>query len=547
MKYLPHLLLIIILLIAAFLRLSYLSLSPPSLNWDEAAWGYNAYSIIETGKDEYGVGYPIFTRSFDEYKPMLPTYLMIPSILVFGLNEIGVRLPSAVIGVLIVFMVYLISKNIFRSTTVALLSSFSIAISPWAVHLSRVYHDANIAMFLILVAVFLTVFGKKGAMLLPLAIILFMLSMFTYNANKLLVPLVIMGLFIWKRKKILKYPFSIKVISILILVISFSVFLYLAAKGQALARVTSTNIFILWPYTNVLKDIKSSHTSLFDALFHSQIFYFSWEVVGRFFAYFSPPNLFVREPLEPATVLAGNSLFHPHEFLPWLVGLISVIINFKKQKLLIMLLLMAPIPAVITWNWFQPGRVLLLFTLYSIFIGLGYKSIINYITKKVPFFSFIRLGMYAAVIGVGILSAFYVLDSLIVQLPYRDPGNWQPGFKESVPFVFKEARNYNEVVVETPHAQPYIFYLFYGKYSPKDYLAQQDLQKIGTPRKNYDFGKFIFRKINWEEDIKMKNTLFVGTDNNLPDNKLDASVVDLTMKLTDKYGNPGAKLVGTKD
>ncbi|KKQ38117.1 MAG: hypothetical protein US53_C0001G0022 [Candidatus Woesebacteria bacterium GW2011_GWA1_37_7] len=51
-KYHKYILLLIILL-AAFLRFWKLG-SYPALNADEAAIGYNAYSLLETGKDEHG-------------------------------------------------------------------------------------------------------------------------------------------------------------------------------------------------------------------------------------------------------------------------------------------------------------------------------------------------------------------------------------------------------------------------------------------------------------------------------------------------------------
>ncbi len=51
--------LIVILLLAAFLRLFNLANFPTGINADEAAIGYNAYSLIETGKDEHGASWPI--------------------------------------------------------------------------------------------------------------------------------------------------------------------------------------------------------------------------------------------------------------------------------------------------------------------------------------------------------------------------------------------------------------------------------------------------------------------------------------------------------
>src|SRR3989304_8968247 len=143
MKRLTFLLLFLITLVGGFLRLYNLSKSPPSLNWDEAALGYNAYSISQTGRDEYKVSYPIFTRSFDEYKSMVPVYLMIPSLKVFGLNELGVRFPSAFLGTLSIVLIFFIAKYFFPSSAIPLTSSLLFAIEPWVILFSRTYHEAN--------------------------------------------------------------------------------------------------------------------------------------------------------------------------------------------------------------------------------------------------------------------------------------------------------------------------------------------------------------------------------------------------------------------
>jgi len=57
-------LLVVIILLASFLRLYNLANVPPHLTPDEASLGYNAYSILKTGKDEYGKFMPIIFKSF---------------------------------------------------------------------------------------------------------------------------------------------------------------------------------------------------------------------------------------------------------------------------------------------------------------------------------------------------------------------------------------------------------------------------------------------------------------------------------------------------
>src|SRR3989344_2913637 len=76
-----------IILTAAILRLWNLNNNPPSLTPDEAALGYNAYSILKTGRDEYGQFMPIIFKSFGDYIPGLHVHLTVPFVAVFGLNE----------------------------------------------------------------------------------------------------------------------------------------------------------------------------------------------------------------------------------------------------------------------------------------------------------------------------------------------------------------------------------------------------------------------------------------------------------------------------
>src|SRR3989344_4193346 len=102
--------LILILLLAASLRFLHLADYPAGLNADEAALGYNAYSLLLTGKDEHGHPWPVNLESFGDFKPAGYAYFLIPFIKVFGLTEFAVRLTSALFGVLAVLFTYLLIK-----------------------------------------------------------------------------------------------------------------------------------------------------------------------------------------------------------------------------------------------------------------------------------------------------------------------------------------------------------------------------------------------------------------------------------------------------
>ncbi len=64
----------LILVLALFLRIWQLDRVPPSLFGDELDVGYQAYSILKTGRDYMGNFLPIDIQSFAEYRTPLFIY-----------------------------------------------------------------------------------------------------------------------------------------------------------------------------------------------------------------------------------------------------------------------------------------------------------------------------------------------------------------------------------------------------------------------------------------------------------------------------------------
>ena len=151
--------LIIIVALAAFLRFWQIDKYPHGFNADEASYAYNAYSLISTGKDEFGHPWPIHLESFADYKPAGTAYLMLPFIKVFGLNELAARLPSLIFGVLSVLLIYLLVQELFSIPYFSLISAFFLAISPWHIHFSRGAWETNLATTFLLLG---TYFFFKG-------------------------------------------------------------------------------------------------------------------------------------------------------------------------------------------------------------------------------------------------------------------------------------------------------------------------------------------------------------------------------------------------
>ncbi len=106
-------LLIIIILLGFLLRTFRLGNRPTGFTWDEAALGYNAYSLLKTARDEYGQLIPVVFKSFGDYKPGLYIYFTVPVVKFLSLNEFSTRLPSAIFGTLLLAVIFVLSKLLF--------------------------------------------------------------------------------------------------------------------------------------------------------------------------------------------------------------------------------------------------------------------------------------------------------------------------------------------------------------------------------------------------------------------------------------------------
>src|SRR5574340_1080491 len=162
-------LLFLITLLGGLIRFREISNNPPNINTDEAAIGYNAYSLLKIGKDEYGQPWPLAFRSVDDYNPPLYVYLTIPSVAIFGLNEFAVRFPSAFLGTLAIVITYFLTKKLFNSSTVALAASFLLAVSPWHIQFTRTAYETGSNAFFTSLGLLLFLVGLKKKWLWLLA------------------------------------------------------------------------------------------------------------------------------------------------------------------------------------------------------------------------------------------------------------------------------------------------------------------------------------------------------------------------------------------
>ncbi|MBI3485372.1 glycosyltransferase family 39 protein [Candidatus Daviesbacteria bacterium] len=188
------LLLFLLTCVGGFLRFYHLTSNPPSLNIDEVAYGYDAYSILKTGRDQYGNFLPLFFKSVGDYKNPILIYSMVPSIYLFGLNEFSVRFSSALAGTLSIPLLYFLISSVLKKKKIALLGSMLITISPWHIYYSRFASDHLMGLFFLIIgAWFFQKMLDQGKLWWILSAFFLSISVYTYHSQRVFIPLFVLA------------------------------------------------------------------------------------------------------------------------------------------------------------------------------------------------------------------------------------------------------------------------------------------------------------------------------------------------------------------
>lgn len=194
---------VVILFIAVLTRCIGFGNCPGGVHVDEAFSGYESWSMINYGTDSWGYHNPVYLIAWGSGMNVMNSVLMMPFIKIWGLNEVTIRLPQLIIGLMSVCVFYLFLKHI-ENKKFALLGTFFLAISPWHIMMSRWGLESNLAPGFLLFTTFFFVKGiDKERYLIPSALFAG-LSLYCYAATWILVPVMflIWGIYYIKGKKI---------------------------------------------------------------------------------------------------------------------------------------------------------------------------------------------------------------------------------------------------------------------------------------------------------------------------------------------------------
>lgn len=463
-----------ILFLGTFLRFYQLGKIPGSLEWDEASYGYNAYSILKTGQDEYGKMYPLVFRAFGEYKQPVYLYMDVLSISVFGLNAFGIRFPSAFFGSLSVIFVYLLVRELFKkvsySRNLALFSMVSFAISPWSIQFSRGAFEANVALFFVISGVWVFLKGLNSAKkkYLFFATLLLAFSSYTYLSQKMIAPLIfiivlIYGISFFKKNK----KIAIILIAFFVILNSF----WIAdrkstSRGQGVL-FTSNQSEILAPSIKELQIDKEANNYIGNIIHNRRVVYLE-TLSKNYLAHFNPIWLFITGDEVNRHHAPGMGLLYMISIPFILLGIYFLLSEaLLVSWILFAWLLIAPIPASLTFEAPHSLRSLIFLPTWQIFEAAGVIYFFRIFNKK-SFATLVKL-ILGVLFGVNFI---YYTHQYYFHTNTDFQKDWQYGYKEAIEYVGKYRNTDKRIVFSSSFEQPYIFYLLYNRYDPQKYIEQ---------------------------------------------------------------------------
>lgn len=264
---------IILCLVGFFSSFIMLGRIPGGVNQDEAYAGYEAYSILHYGMDSHGYKNPVYFMSWGSGMNVLYSYLSIPFIAMFGLNNFSIRIVQVISSLLLLVFSYKFVKRI-SGIKYAMWTLFLLTISPWRILMSRWGLESNLAPTFIIIAWYFMVKVIDNKKYLICAFIFYGLSLYCYATLWIVVPIMIAGqvLYLWKYKKI-RFDVTFLLAVLLLLMMAFPLMLFVLVQYGVIPEIR-TRMFSIpllsgfrgseIGFTNIFYNLKALFAMIFD-------------------------------------------------------------------------------------------------------------------------------------------------------------------------------------------------------------------------------------------------------------------------------------------
>jgi len=460
-----------LLIVGVLIRTVFINIYPNGLNQDEASAGYEAFSILNYGIDRNGKSFPVHFIAWGSGQNALYSYLSIPFIYFFGLNELSIRLPMALLSCASLFLYYSIVKET-GNRKFTLISFLLFTIAPWHIMKSRWSLESNIFPDIVLICLFflLKLVKQKKIIYYYISVFFMALSMYSYGTSYLFIPLFfILTSYYSLKLKIISYR-QIILAFILITILSFPIIAFVFINTYNLPEINILGITV--PKLKVAR-----HTRVTSVFRHNFI------VNSIFNSIKAVYTLVTQSDKEPGNSIRFFGIYYVFSLPFTIVGFF----NTTKQKLnklnsvdaLFMLWL---IPASLMLPIILPNinRINIVIIPLIYFTSLGLHQLIE---------KFIIIRKYYLSVYLISFISFTIAYFSIYQKSLRVPFSYS--LKEAI--IYADNLKSEKIFITNKTQSPYIFTLFYLQRNPNDYLRTVKFKNEGDEFENvHSFEKFHF-------------------------------------------------------
>lgn len=461
------LLLLLILLLAVFLRFYQLGNIPYGSTGDETAYIYNAYSIWHTGKDVMGNFLPL-SFNFHSSESPVPVYLTAPFVGILGLNLFNARLLSALLGVGSVFILFLLASYLFNNKWLGVISAFTLAISTWALQIDRELWDVDFAKFFYLLGIYIFIKNVKNNKYIY-SFIPFALAFYSYHGTKVFFVLLIPVLILLFRKPLLERKKSLVMFCTLVIFLFVSFLLILKFQGV----VRQNEVYLLNdPNATAIVNIertKNKASDIIKKILSNKPLYFLRVIRENYLEAFSTNFLFLYGETGVNTQMEDiyfRGVFYIVELPLLLFGLYKLITakNNLNRNLLLSLLLIAAFPSAITYDRNFVNRDVMMLPILIMIISLGTYSFLAYILKFKKKYKYISLTIFVAIY-------LFLFASYYYQYYYRwsvyGAEAWNASSRELANYLVQNRDKFKSVYVSSAPNDVLIQYATFAKVDPR--------------------------------------------------------------------------------
>jgi len=517
--------LILVISIGVLLRIWSIDKLPNGLHWDEQDTGYQAYSLLKTGKDYFSNILPLFPHSLAEYRTPVLIYSTVPSVKLFGLSAFSVRLLPAVFGVLGIIIFGLLCYFTSRDLTFGILGLLIISLSIWHIQYSRQAVESIVMSLYFLLG--LTCFFRKKYIISAL---MFGLSMWGYSTAKMFVPIFVLFLFITNLRSFKKLPL-ISIILFLILsgsVIGDGVF---GKSGQRFRELSIITDPTTAAEVNVLRQTQQRASGatgvglsprLIDKIIYNKATFWGNTFIKNYVLAYSTEFLFIRgdRELRHSPSREGIGMLYLIEVIPLGLG---IYIAFKnKIYWLIFWFLFGAVPGALTRiDNPHAARLFIMLPALLYLISLGMKFI--YDKTKLMFW------IYLSVL---LISSIFVFSFYFSVYHWESAKPFQYGFDQVIQKTLENKSKYDRIVIDGKNDTLLMAYLFNTSFDPAQFQSILPLPVVQPYSNVYGnqfdnifllfSGERTWRTI-WNDGKTGKNTLLIVA-NGQPELELSKSL-----------------------